>query len=89
MPARISTDTIKYNIMFNILGSTMPTAQQHVKKVGGSMMVVIPADIVAAENIHPGEEVEVTFKKRRKSYFGCMKGLGPFTKEDRMRSKYE
>ena len=62
---------------------------QRAKKIGGSLMIRIPKDIVDIEGIHEGEAVEIEIKKVRKDWFGAMPGLSPFTKKDRMKSKYE
>ena len=52
------------------------------RKVGGSLVVTIPIEIVKEEQLEEGELVEVAVKKSRKSYFGALKGIGSFTKED-------
>jgi hypothetical protein len=63
---------------------------QPTKKIGGSLMVRIPKEIVDAEHILPGEEVKLTVQKIRKDWFGAFPGLKPWNKEeDRARSKYE
>lgn len=63
---------------------------QRAKKIGGSLMIRIPKDIVQMENIHPGEAVRVEVQKVRKDWFGAFKGLKPYNKEiDRAHSKYE
>ena len=54
------------------------------KRIGGSIMVRIPKEVVEQEDIKEGEMVEVEFKKARRSWFGSMPGLGPMTKEDEM-----
>ena len=63
---------------------------QKTKKVGGSLMVCIPKEIVEIENLHAEEMVKVDIQKLRKDWFGAFPGLKPFKKEeDRLRSKYE
>lgn len=63
---------------------------QHAKKIGGSLMVRIPKDIVEHEHIQPGEAVKITIQKVRKDWFGAFPGLKPYNKEeDRAHSKYE
>lgn len=63
---------------------------QRAKKIGGSLMVRIPKDIVQMENIHPGEAVRVEVQKVRKDWFGAFPGLKPFNKEeDRFRFRNE
>lgn len=54
------------------------------KKIGGSIMVTIPKEIVKELNISPEEEVIIEVRKPKKSYFGALKGLSSFTEEDRM-----
>ncbi|MBI3050850.1 AbrB/MazE/SpoVT family DNA-binding domain-containing protein [Candidatus Woesearchaeota archaeon] len=48
-------------------------------------MVTIPKEVVQHEGIREGEilEIEVAKPKSKKSYLGALKGIGPFTKEDR------
>ena len=63
---------------------------QKARKVGGSVMVRIPKEIVEMENIAEGEAVQIDIKKVRKDFFGISRGLKPYNKEeDRARSKYE
>ncbi len=63
---------------------------QRAKRIGGSLMVRIPKDIVEFEAIHEGESVQLTIKKMRKDWFGCTPQLQLWNKEvDRARSKYE
>ncbi len=63
---------------------------QRTKKIGGSLMVRIPKDIVATENILPGEDVVIDIRKVRKDWFGAFPGLKPYKKEaDRFRFRYE
>ena len=63
---------------------------QRTKKIGGSLMVRIPKDIVELESIHEGEAVQLQIKKIRKDWFGSVPDFTPWNKEtDRARSKYE
>ena len=72
-------------MMFN-----MSQTIQRAKRIGGSLMVRIPKEIVEIESIHEGEAVQIEIKKVRKDWFGAIKGIGPFNKEtDRAHSKYE
>ncbi len=48
-------------------------------------MVRLPKDLVEQEDIHEGELVEVDVHKARRSFFGATPGIGPFTREDKMR----
>ena len=63
---------------------------QRAKKIGGSLMVRIPKDIVEIEHILPGEMIRVKIQKVRKDWFGAFKGLKPYNKEtDRAHFRYE
>ncbi len=63
---------------------------QRAKRIGGSLMVRIPKDIVELEAIHEGESVQLEIKKMRKDWFGAFPGLKPWNKAvDRMKSKHE
>jgi hypothetical protein len=52
------------------------------KRVGGSIMVRLPKEVVDLEDIHEGEMVEVEVKKARRSGFGMDPGIGSMTRED-------
>lgn len=54
------------------------------RKIGGSLMVRIPKEVVEQEDIREGELVELEVRKARRSFFGISPGVGPFTREDRM-----
>ncbi|MBI4018404.1 MAG: AbrB/MazE/SpoVT family DNA-binding domain-containing protein [Candidatus Aenigmarchaeota archaeon] len=60
----------------------MPKAIVRAKKIGGSLMVTIPKEIVEEESIRENQLVEIEVKRKRKDFFGALKGIGPFTKED-------
>jgi len=62
---------------------------QKTKRIGGSLMVRIPKDIVDNEHIQQGDVIQLDIKKLRKDWFGAFPGIAPFKKEDRMHSKYE
>lgn len=57
------------------------------RAVGGSLMVTIPVEIVKTEGITEGEFVEIEVKKKKRDFFGALKGIGSFTKEDRMKDR--
>jgi antitoxin component of MazEF toxin-antitoxin module len=61
----------------------MDTAVVKARKLGGSIVVRIPKEIVDQEGIVVGETVSITVKKVRKSWFGVFKGVGPMTREDK------
>ena len=54
------------------------------RKVGGSLVVTLPKELVESERIKEGEVVEIRVKKLRKDGFGVLKGVGPFTVEDEL-----
>ena len=54
------------------------------RKLGGSLIVRIPKELVEEEGLHEGESVRLKVKKVRKSWFGALKGIGPMTKEDEL-----
>ena len=54
------------------------------RKVGGSLTVTLPKEIVKEEALQEGELVTINVKKAKKCYFGAAKGIGPFTKEDEL-----
>ena len=61
----------------------METIITRARKVGGSIMATIPKETVKELNIRDNEEIEMSIKKRKRSYFGIMKGLTEFTEDDR------
>jgi len=54
------------------------------RKVGGSLVVTLPKELVESKKIKAGEIVEIRVKKLRKDGFGILKGVGPFTVEDEL-----
>jgi hypothetical protein len=59
------------------------------RKVGGSIVVTLPKEVVALQQIKENEYVEITVKKCRKDGFGILKGMAPFTVEDELNSSLE
>ena len=57
------------------------------RAIGGSLVVTLPIEIVKEEGIQEGELVEVEVKKRKKDFFGALRGIGTFTREDRIRDR--
>jgi len=55
------------------------------RKIGGSLMVTLPKEIVKEEGIREGELVKIEVEKVKKSYFGALKGIGSFTEEDELK----
>jgi hypothetical protein len=62
----------------------MPRCLTKTRRVGGSIVVTLPKELVETEKIKENQYVEVTVKKCRKDGFGVLKGVGPFTPEDEM-----
>jgi len=54
------------------------------RKVGGSLVVTLPKELVKTQKIKENEFVEITVKKCRKPGFGILKGMKPFTVEDEL-----
>jgi antitoxin component of MazEF toxin-antitoxin module len=57
------------------------------RKIGGSLVVTIPIELVKEEQLEENELIEISVKKPRKNYFGALKGIGSFTSEDRMKDR--
>jgi len=57
------------------------------RKVGGSLVVTLPKELVEAEKIREGEVVKIKVKKLRKDGFGALKGVGPFTVGDELTAR--
>ena len=62
----------------------MIRAVTRARKVGGSIVVTIPKEVVREESIRDGEALLLQVEKVKKSGFGMFKGIGPFTKEDEL-----
>ncbi len=72
---------------YNTEGETTTLAT--VRRIGGSFVVTLPAPLVKAESLQEDEVIEIKVKKRRKSYFGALKGIGKFTKEDKFKGQLD
>ncbi len=59
------------------------------RKVGGSLMITIPKNIVEIERIQENQTLVLELKKTNISGFGISKGIGPFTKESKFRGQLE
>lgn len=62
-------------------------ALARIRALGGSLAVTIPIEMVRQQGFHENEEVEIIIRKRKKDYFGALKGIGKFTKKDRMEDR--
>jgi antitoxin component of MazEF toxin-antitoxin module len=56
------------------------------RKVGGSIVVTLPKELVETQKIKENEYVEITIKKCRKDGFGIFKGMALFTFEDELKT---
>ncbi len=54
------------------------------RKVGGSIMVRIPPEVIEMEQLQPDEIIRIDIHKMRQDYFGRFKGVGRFTAEDEL-----
>ena len=69
---------------------TLNEAIVKTKKVGGSVMVTIPKELVEQEHIGIDEKIKITVSKIRKDFFGAFPKLKPFNKEtDRFHFRHE
>ncbi len=59
------------------------------RKVGGSLVVTVPSEIVEEKSLREGELVEFSLEKARRSFFGSAKGIGSFTEEDKFKGQLE
>jgi len=62
------------------------TALVKTRRVGGSLIVTIPRDLVEAKKIREGEIIEVTVKKLQVDGFGALRGIAPFTPDDELKT---
>ncbi len=53
------------------------------RKIGGSIIVTLPKEIVDSESIVEGEIVKISVEKVKKSGFGIMKEIGKFREKER------
>jgi hypothetical protein len=61
----------------------MPQVVAKAKRVGGSIMVTLPKQVVDLLGVVEGDVVELNVQLPRKSFLGALRGIGPFTEEDR------
>lgn len=67
----------------------MPRCLTKTRKVGGSLVVTLPKELVETQKIKENQYVEITVKKCRKNGFGIFKGMAPFTVEDELKGQLE
>jgi len=53
------------------------------KRVGGSIMVTLPKQVVELLGVTEGDVVELNVQLPRRSFLGALRGLGSFTEGDR------
>ena len=63
------------------------TAYVTTRKIGGSLVVTLPKDIVNLIDIHVNETIKIDIDKTRPDFFGKCKGIGKFTEKDRLESR--
>jgi len=55
------------------------------RRVGGSLVVTLPKEVVESKKIRDDEILEITVKKVTKDGFGVLRGMTPFTVKDELR----
>ena len=56
------------------------------RRIGGSLVVTLPKELVETQKIKENEFLEINVKKCRKKGFGTLKGMKPFTVEDELKA---
>lgn len=59
-----------------------------IRSIGGSLVVTIPKEIVKEKSLNEGELVELEIEKTKKDFFGSLKGIRSFTRQDRMEDRF-
>ena len=54
------------------------------RRVGGSVMATLPKNVVESLGIRDNELVRLDIKKPGKDFFGKLKGIGRFTRADKL-----
>ena len=62
----------------------MARAVAKARKIGGSLMVTIPREVVEQEDIEEGDMVDFEVRKARRSYFGATPGIGSMSRAEEM-----
>jgi len=55
-----------------------------IRSIGGSLVITIPKEIVKEKSLREGELIELELEKTKQNFFGALKGIGSFTRQDRM-----
>jgi hypothetical protein len=58
------------------------------RAVGGSLVVTIPIEIVKSEMLRENEVVEIEVSKPKKDFFGVLKGVGKFSRTNRIEDRF-
>ena len=74
-------------INYNVICMEMETTfKVKVRRIGSSLGVLIPKQMIEKKKIKEGEEIEISLLKRRKDLitkaFGIAKGAAPFIREN-------
>ena len=56
------------------------------RKVGGSIVVTLPKELVENQKIKPDEIIEITVRKCKKAGFGSLRNMKSFTVEDELQT---
>ncbi len=56
------------------------------RRVGGSLVVTLPKEVVESRKIREGEILEITVRKVRKDGFGVFRGMPPFAFENELKA---
>ncbi|HIH25166.1 AbrB/MazE/SpoVT family DNA-binding domain-containing protein [Candidatus Woesearchaeota archaeon] len=59
------------------------------RRIGRSLVVTIPKNVVEEQNIKEGQAIIIEIKNFKKSGFGISKCLASFSKEDKFRGQLE
>lgn len=68
---------------------TEETSIVRTRRIGGSLVVTIPSEIIKLKQIDENELIEISVNKKKVSGFGILRGMGSFAKEDRARGQFE
>jgi len=58
-----------------------------IRSIGGSLVITIPKEIVKEKSLREGELIELELEKPKQNFFGALKGIGSFTRQDRMEDR--
>ncbi len=58
-----------------------------IRSIGGSLVVTIPKEIVKEKSLKEGELIELEIEKSKQNFLGALRGIGSFTRQDRMEER--